>query len=112
MNHPIETIYDVIDFVAVALTARNYYWLNDLKEATDIVTKWEGLHKGDIPAALKLIENAHSIIDEYSDLLGFKEAISNPHRLSHQEHIINFNKLQKMLENCRPYDPMKDAFSK
>ncbi len=116
MNHPIETIYDVIDLVAVSLKKRDCGCTKDLKEALTIVKKWEGLYKGDIPAALELIENAHSIIDEYRDLVMFKEAVSElhffkPSPISHQEHMLNFNRLQKMLEN-RPYDPMKDAFSK
>ncbi len=72
MNHPIETIYDVIDLVAVALTKREGVCTNDLKEALAIVKKWEGLYKGDIPAAVELIENAHSIISEYRDLVKVK----------------------------------------
>ncbi len=117
MNHPIETIYDVIDLVAVSLKKREYDCTKDLKEALAIVKKWEGLYKGDIPASVELIENAHSTIREYRYLAWFKEVISNPpcfkpSPISHQEHIVNFNKLQNMLENGRPYDPMKDAFSK
>ncbi len=108
----VNNIEDVIVLVILCLHKRDIKSLQNLLTASDQVVNWhdKGVFDGEV--ALELIHNAHSIIDEYRDLVQLKEAISNPHRLSHQEHIINFNKLQKMLENGRPYDPMKDAFSK
>ncbi len=121
----IETIYDVINLVAVALKNRERGSTKDLKEALAIVKKWEGLYAGDIPAAVELIENAHSTIREYRYLAWFKEVISNinclkPNQIPSQDSVRNFtvfHSLCKTGKRCddkggRPYDPMKDAFSK
>ncbi len=72
MFHPIETIYDVINLVAVALSKRDQKSLKDLNEALTIVKKWEGLYAGDIPEAVELIDNAYSLIYRYIDLALFK----------------------------------------
>ncbi len=73
MDYPIETIYDVIDLVTVALSERDQKSLKDLTKALAIVKKWGGIYEDDIPVAVELILNAYSLIYRYLDLALFKK---------------------------------------
>ncbi len=72
MLYPIETIYDVVDLVTVALSERDQKSLKDLEKALTIVKKWGGIYEDDSLAAVELVLNAYSLIYRYLDLALFK----------------------------------------
>ncbi len=69
----VNNIEDVIVLVILCLHKRDEKSLQNLLTASDQVVDWndKGVFDGEV--ALELIHNAHSIIDEYRDLVRFKE---------------------------------------
>ncbi len=69
----VNTMEDVIVLVILGLNKRDEKSLQDLLNASDQVVNWHNKGVFDGEVALELIHNATSIIDEYRDLVRFKE---------------------------------------
>ncbi len=69
----VNNMEDTIALVTRCLNRRDVKSLQNLLTASNQVATWNDKGVFDGLVALELIENAHSIIDEYRDLVRFKD---------------------------------------